>query len=106
MKQFTTPTIKITIKDAKQILEMADEIIFTVSDDVIDIDVEELTIDGEDIYATLTEEQTGSLSSGSIKVEITIRIGNRVLKTKTKKTKLIEAVRDRLFDETFLGGDE
>ena len=100
MKQFTTPTIKITVKDGGPILQAADEIVCTVSDDVIDIDIREINISGDDIYATLTEEQTGQLTSGNIKVEVTIRIGEKILKTKTMKMKLIEAVRDSL-----LGGE-
>ena len=100
MKQFTTPTIKVTIKNGEPVLTAADEIICTISDGVIDIDIADVEVLGDTLLITLTEEQTGQLAIGNLMLEVTIRIGEKILKTKTMKMKLIEAVRDSL-----LGGE-
>lgn len=103
IKTYTTPTISICLPSKAELIAAANEIVVTVSDGIIDVDVTDINIDGDIIHASMTEAQTGSLSAGSWQVEVTLRFGTKILKTKTTKTmklKATEAVRDSL-----LGGE-
>lgn len=71
MKQYTTPTVRITIPGREDLLEVADSVIVTASDGTLDIDMTP-TIDGDTVTVTLTEEQTATLSVGPILFEVTI----------------------------------
>ena len=95
MKQYTTPTIQVTITGAEELLAAADDIILTVSDDVTDIDLN-VTLDGDTVTAIMSELQTAQLQAGTVYVEVTIKIDNKVFKTKTLKTKLQEAIRNEV----------
>lgn len=95
MKQYTTPTIQVTITGAEELLAAADDIILTVSDDVTDIDLN-VTLDGDTVTAIMSELQTAQLQAGTVYVEVTIKIDDKVFKTKTLKTKLQEAIRNEV----------
>lgn len=95
MKQYTTPTVRITIPQREDLLSVADTIIVTASDGTTDIDLEP-TIDGDTVTVTLTEQQTTQLEVGPILFEVTIKWGEQVFKTKTVKTRMEEAVREEV----------
>ena len=95
MKQYTTPTINVRMEGYGDVLASADTIILTVSDGVTDIDLVP-SVDNETLTVTLTQEQTASLSVGSILIEVTISVMGHVFKSKTLKTRMEEAVREEV----------
>ena len=99
IKQYTTPTFSITISDenAAELIASADEIIVTVSDGTLDIDLTP-SIEEDTLTVTMTQEQTESLALGSLYIEATFKFGSRIIKTRTMTDELIEAVRDRVME--------
>lgn len=93
-KQYTTPVIKMQLAGSADILQAASDVILTVSDGEVDVDMIP-EINGETLTATMTEEQTGQLEVGDIYIEATVKVGSSVFKTKTIKDKMLEAVRNR-----------
>ena len=97
IKQYTTPTIQLTIENGAEILAAADKVIVTVSDGSLDIDYEPV-IEEDTLTITMTEADTARLSLGNMLVEATIKLGAQIIKTKTVKTKLVEAIRDKVVE--------
>ena len=99
VKQYTTPTFEITINDenAEELISTADEIIVTVSDGTIDIDLVP-EAEGDTLIVTMTQEQTEQLALGVLQIEATFKFGSRIVKTRTMTDELIEAVRDRVME--------
>ena len=95
MKQFTTPSLQLTIHGAEEILSGADKVILTISDGDKDINLTP-RVEGNVLTAVMRQEQTARLESGTLYIEATIVVGDKVFKTKTLEASLDEAVKNKV----------
>lgn len=81
------------VPGAEELLSSAWKVLITISDGNIDID-KTPQIDGDTLSCELSEQETSYLSLGTIYIEATIVNEEKVYKTATVKTKMIEAIKD------------
>lgn len=103
MKQFTTPTIGVTVEDweevtAAEVLAAADKILLTVSDGIKEVNLEPAKTVENVLYFDLSEQDTGMLEAGNLSMELTLKTGDKLMKSKTFKAKLEESVRNEVFN--------
>lgn len=93
MKTYTTPTIKMTVKGAADLLENAQSVIVTMRCENGQQDFVP-SIEGTELSWTLTQEQTAQMC-GRVDVEATIKANDgSVAKTETKKFSIEHAVKE------------
>lgn len=94
MKQYTTPTIVITIAGAEDLLASARKVIVTFAKGNVNFDIVPI-ISGDKVLATLTQTQTAAFT-GNVQVEVTIvDEDGRVLKTKTLEANVEKSVKKK-----------
>lgn len=93
MKTYTTPTIKLTVRDGEDILANAQAVIVTMRCENGQQDFVP-SIGGTELSWTLTQAQTAQMC-GRVDVEATIKANDgSVIKTETKKFSIEHAVKE------------
>jgi hypothetical protein len=102
LKQYTTPTITITIEGASEILANADRVIVTFARNRYLYDLDGI-VDGDTVTVSLTQEQTATLK-GSIQVEVSVVTKNdngslNIIKSETMTMEVEPSIKQEIIED-------
>jgi len=99
MKQYTTPTITVTLNGQSAMLDAADRVVLSIKNKntVRNFEGERLSINEDAVSVQLTTTEAGAMR-GSNEVELTVFIDDQVHKSETMRMEIRESVWDNADD--------